>query len=70
MSDLRQLVGELFANEYEITEELGGGGMSRLFLARDVVLKRQVVIKILPPELTSEMSAARFKRVVEVTAHL
>jgi eukaryotic-like serine/threonine-protein kinase len=70
VSDLRTLVGELFAGEYEVGEELGGGGMSRLFLARDVVLKRQVVIKILPPELTSEMSAARFKREVEVTAHL
>ncbi|MEO7647734.1 MAG: serine/threonine-protein kinase [Gemmatimonadaceae bacterium] len=70
MSDLRTLVGELFADEYEIGEELGGGGMSRLFLARDVVLKRQVVIKILPPDLTSEMTAARFKREVEVTAHL
>lgn len=70
MSDLRDLVGELFANEYEMAEEIGGGGMSRLFLARDVVLKRQVVIKILPPELTSEMTAARFKREVEVTAHL
>ena len=70
MSDLRALVSELFANEYEVGEELGGGGMSRLFLARDIVLKRQVVIKILPPDLTSEMSAARFKREVEVTAHL
>ncbi|MDQ3515674.1 MAG: serine/threonine protein kinase [Gemmatimonadota bacterium] len=70
MSDLRTLVGELFVDEYEIGEELGGGGMSRLFLARDIVLKRQVVIKILPPDLTSEMTAARFKREVEVTAHL
>ena len=70
MTDLHALVGELFANEYEIGEELGGGGMSRLFLARDIVLKRQVVIKILPPDLTSDMSAARFKREVEVTAHL
>ena len=70
MSDLRDLVGELFVNEYEIEEEIGGGGMSRLFLARDVVLKRQVVIKILPPDLTSPMTAARFKREVEVTAHL
>ncbi|HUR92331.1 MAG TPA: serine/threonine-protein kinase, partial [Gemmatimonadaceae bacterium] len=70
MTDLRAQVGELFANEYEIGEELGGGGMSRLFLARDIVLKRQVVIKILPPDLTSPMTAARFKREVEVTAHL
>jgi len=40
VSDLRTLVGELFVDEYEIGEELGGGGMSRLFLAWDIVLKR------------------------------
>ncbi len=70
VSDLRELVGEMFANEYEVEEEIGGGGMSRLFLARDIVLKRQVVIKILPPDLTSEMTAARFKREIEVTVQL
>jgi serine/threonine-protein kinase len=44
--------------------------MSRLFMATDLALNRKVVIKILPPELTSDMMAARFKREAEVTAHL
>ncbi len=44
--------------------------MSRLFMATDLALNRRVVIKILPPELTSDMMAARFKREAEVTAHL
>ena len=44
--------------------------MSRLFRATDLALNRKIVIKILPPELTSDMMAARFKRESEVTAHL
>ncbi len=39
-------------------------------MATDLALNRKVVIKILPPELTSDMMAARFKREAEVTAHL
>ena len=59
-----------FADSYRVEEELSGGGMSRLFLATDLALNRKTVIKILPPELTSEMMATRFKRESEVTAHL
>src|SRR5688572_6951115 len=44
--------------------------MSRLFLAKDLTLHRRVVIKILPPELVSQMMLARFKRESEVTAQL
>jgi len=59
-----------FADSYRVDAELKGGGMSRLFTATDLALNRKVVIKILPPELTSNMMAARFKREAEVTAHL
>ena len=59
-----------FADSYRVDTELQGGGMSRLFMATDLALNRKVVIKILPPELTSDMMAARFKREAEVTAHL
>src|SRR6476660_32259 len=44
--------------------------MSRLFTATDLALNRRVVINILPPELTSDMRIARFRRASEVTAHL
>ncbi|HVF38282.1 MAG TPA: serine/threonine-protein kinase, partial [Gemmatimonadaceae bacterium] len=59
-----------FADTYKVESELSGGGMSRLFLATDLGLQRRVVIKILPPELTSQMMLARFKRESEVTARL
>ena len=36
--------------------------MSRLFLATEASINRQVVIKILPPEFASEVSAARFQQ--------
>jgi tetratricopeptide (TPR) repeat protein len=44
--------------------------MSQLFLATEASLNRQVVIKLLPPEMASEVSAARFKQEMEVAAHL
>ncbi|MEJ7760958.1 MAG: serine/threonine-protein kinase [Gemmatimonadaceae bacterium] len=59
-----------FAGTYSVEEEMKGGGMSRLFLATDPELGRRVVIKILPPELTSQMMLARFRRESEVTARL
>jgi len=57
-------------SDYRIERELGGGGMSRVFLATEVGLKRSVVIKVLPPELTSDVMTARFRRELEVTAGL
>ncbi|HET6700931.1 MAG TPA: protein kinase [Gemmatimonadaceae bacterium] len=70
MTGLLDILKAGFAGEYAIERELPGGGMSRLFLARDHSLRRQVVIKILPPELTHEVSAARFVRESEITAQL
>ena len=55
---------------YVLERELGGGGMSRLFVSTERSLNRQVVIKVLPPELASEVSAARFKKEIEVVAQL
>jgi serine/threonine-protein kinase len=37
-------------NTYILERELGGGGMSRVFLATETARDRQVVIKVLPPE--------------------
>ena len=59
-----------FADTYIVEEEMKGGGMARLFLATDKALNRKVVIKILPPELVSQMMLSRFRRESEVTARL
>ncbi len=70
MNELLSRLESIFRDNYTIERELAGGGMSRLFIATDNELQRKVVIKILPPELTSEMMTARFKRESEVTARL
>ena len=70
VENLIEVLRSGFADTYRIEDEMRGGGMSRLFHATDLALNRKVVIKILPPELTSDMMIARFKRESEVTAHL
>jgi serine/threonine-protein kinase len=55
---------------YRIERELNTGGMSRLFLAEERSLERQVVIKVLPPEFTSDVSAARFHQEIHFVARL
>jgi serine/threonine-protein kinase PknG len=40
-------VGSILNNKYKVTKEIGSGGMGAVFLADDLVLKRQVVIKAL-----------------------
>jgi serine/threonine-protein kinase len=57
-------------DRYTVEGELGGGGMSRVFLAQDHALKRQVAVKVLRPELAHHVSAERFKREILVAAGL
>ncbi len=55
---------------YEIKHELGGGGMSRVFLAHDRSLGREIVVKLLLPELAAGVSIARFRREIALAARL
>src|SRR6266571_3986202 len=55
---------------YRIEQELGGGGMSRVFLARERELERQVVVKVLPPEMAAGVNAERFRREIQLAASL
>jgi serine/threonine-protein kinase len=59
-----------FDDSYRLDTELKGGSMSRLFRATDLAASREVVIKVLPPELTSDVMAARFRRETRVTSRL
>jgi serine/threonine protein kinase len=65
-ADLQRLLGDA----YRIEEELGGGGMSRVFLAEESGLGRQVVLKVLPPDEAETLSADRFAREVRLAAKL
>jgi TolB-like protein/tetratricopeptide (TPR) repeat protein len=58
------------APTYEIEGELGGGGMSRVFVATETRLARKVVIKVLPPEMSLDVSVERFRREIRLSALL
>ncbi|HXV85266.1 MAG TPA: serine/threonine-protein kinase, partial [Gemmatimonadales bacterium] len=55
---------------YAIQKELGGGGMSRVFLAEETELGRKVVIKVLPPEMGAGVNVDRFRREIQLAAKL
>lgn len=69
-TSLQDLLQSSLGDAYRVERELAPGGMSRLFLATEQSLERQVVVKLLPPELASEASAQRFQREMLVTARL
>jgi len=69
MSVPTQLLETLGAT-YEFQRELGGGGMSRVFLAQDKRLGRRIVVKVLSPELASTVSTERFEREIRTAATL
>ena len=68
-----QLIVQLQASlgtNYEVEREIGGGGMSRVFVARELSLGRSVVIKVLPSDLAAGVSADRFAREIKLAASL
>jgi tRNA A-37 threonylcarbamoyl transferase component Bud32/tetratricopeptide (TPR) repeat protein len=67
---LREQLEHSLGGAYAVERELGGGGMSRTFVAEDISLGRRVVVKVLPEELTSAVSLERFKREIQVAARL
>ena len=68
-SELRARLEQSLGTVLVIERELGGGGMSRVFLARERALDRQVVVKVLHPEL-SGVNVDRFRREIQLVAQL
>jgi len=69
-TDLHSSLQQGLGSAYTLERELGGGGMSRVFLAEETALGRRVVVKVLAPELTEGLSAERFAREVRLAARL
>ncbi len=56
---------------YEITAQIGVGGMGEVYRATDTTLNRQVAIKVLPESLASDAErVARFEREAKTLASL
>jgi serine/threonine protein kinase/Tfp pilus assembly protein PilF len=47
-------LGSVFAGRYQIIEELGKGGMGKLYRALDLRLQEEVALKIIKPEIASD----------------
>jgi len=64
-------VASVLAPHYEVDSEIGRGGMGIVYCAKDKRLKRNVAIKLLPPELAFRTDIrSRFLREAETAAQL
>ncbi len=70
MSDLQEQLQRTLGASYTIERELGGGGMSRVFVAEETSLGRKVVVKVLPPDLAATVNVERFRREIQLAARL
>ncbi|MCZ6856422.1 MAG: protein kinase, partial [Gemmatimonadetes bacterium] len=70
MPQLIDRLQSVFAGTYTLERELGGGGMSRVFLAEETALSRQVVIKVLPPDMAAGVNKERFELETQLAASL
>lgn len=61
---------EALGPDYALERELGGGGMSRVFVATEQALGRSVVVKVLPPDLAAGVNKERFRREIQLAAQL
>lgn len=57
------LIGRRLSGRYKVLEVIGGGGMANVYLARDIILEREVAIKILRLDFSNdEEFIKRFRR--------
>ncbi len=64
-------VAQILSANYELESEVGRGGMGIVYCARDRRLKREIAVKVLPPELSFRADIRqRFLREAETAAQL
>jgi TolB-like protein/tRNA A-37 threonylcarbamoyl transferase component Bud32 len=70
MDPVVEQIARSLAQTFRVERELGGGGMSRVFLSTEIALGRRVVLKVLTPEMTEGVSIDRFRREILLAARL
>lgn len=70
MIELEQRLTSGLAGRYTIDRQLGEGGMAVVFLANDLRHDRKVALKVLRPEIASEIGGDRFDREIKMAARL
>jgi serine/threonine protein kinase len=70
MPDLRERVQTALGDQYQLDREIGRGGMATVFLAEDLKHQRPVAIKVLHPDIAATIGPARFRREIDIVAHL
>jgi serine/threonine protein kinase len=66
-----ELARNALADEYEVLDEIGRGGMAIVFRARDKALDRDVAIKVLPPAMAFDAAfVERFQHEARTAAQL
>ncbi|MBM7632542.1 Stk1 family PASTA domain-containing Ser/Thr kinase [Geomicrobium sediminis] len=65
------MIGLRIDGRYEVIEAIGGGGMANVYRARDVILERDVAVKVLQPQYThDEAFIRRFRREAQAATSL
>lgn len=73
MENYDKYLGQVFNNRYRIDQIIGAGGMSIVYKATDILMKREVAIKVLKDEIAeNEESVERFvneSKAVSILSH-
>jgi serine/threonine protein kinase/Tfp pilus assembly protein PilF len=63
--------GTLFAGRYEIIEELGKGGMGKVYRVDDTKLKQEIALKLVKPEIARDkMTIERFRNELKLARNI
>src|ERR1044071_384761 len=70
MSSPYERLAEARASSYRLERPLGEGGMATVHLAQDLKHRRRVAVKVVRPELATDIGGGRFLGGVEIAAGL
>ncbi|MBC7252680.1 MAG: Stk1 family PASTA domain-containing Ser/Thr kinase [Actinobacteria bacterium] len=65
------MLGKIFNQRYRLKEKLGSGGMADVYLADDLLLEREVAVKVLHPQYAADPAyIQRFRHEAQAAANL